>query len=339
MLENISKCPNCGGALIVDQHSNQVLCEYCKSKFTIDTPVGENKKKPEGLLGYIPFNNTETNIKDAVLKWLAGFDDTPVDLLANPSFQFEKAYIPCYIYDGEYNGSWSASSGYIKEEPYTEYIKLTKWVKDKGIVEYTEPRTAYKRVPDWRPSSAPVSGSFHVVCMDSESCAELPKELMDSFNNNIQSIGRQNILPLSNLQKLENTVFECKVTPDAFHRNIGEPQIIKAILEDISGFVPGDTHSDLHWSGTKEYTYSIAYLPFWTIAYEYQGKPYSLLYLDFVNYLFPGRRPITIKIEPAAPPKISTPWTRSQKEGCVGVFIFIVAMSFLVRVIIWLIRQ
>ncbi len=148
-MESIKKigCGNCGAELMFSPGTQLSLCNFCGSEFQIETAIDSKVKTVNSIL---PFSTTPNQFEIAALKWLSEGDYTPDDILEGSLFNNQVGmYLPMWLFTGKYDGEWSASSGYDRQEEHWD-----KSFDGKKLVKKT------RTVTDWRPSNGNCKGDF-----------------------------------------------------------------------------------------------------------------------------------------------------------------------------------
>lgn len=217
---------------------------------------------------YLDFASTFKQIKDPLVKWAAQKENVPNDFFDEMTFQSaRKSFLPVYAFSGKYNGTWNASSGYDREEKYTEWE--TRGDKEKLV---TKTRT----VTDWRPSNGQVSGSYSFKLCHTES--------MDFPNNSkhLQSVAKRAYNPsTSKMLHLNEMEANAEVHEDPGSVLVwlseGDDRLRRQVMNAAKSRVPGDHHKDLSVdysiSGRSE---SGVYVPVWKVLLTYKKKEYEI---------------------------------------------------------------
>ena len=139
-------CQNCGGELLYEAKTQLSKCNFCGSEFTIKNIVDVKLNATEKI---IPFKTDDDDFEIRALNYLSQGDLTPDDILEGSLFTDQVGvFIPMWVFEGRYDGSWSASSGYNRNEEYY----------GKGIDGKMKMMT--RTVTDWRPANGACKGDF-----------------------------------------------------------------------------------------------------------------------------------------------------------------------------------
>jgi len=276
-LKKIS-CSNCGAELMFDPGTQMTNCNFCGSKFEIEKMDDEQIIIPHSIL---PFSVSKEEYEHSVLDWLSEGDYTPDDILDSAIFSSVNGlYLPMWFYQGRYDGNWSASSGYDREE---EYI-----AKSKGKL-----KTKTRTVTDWRPCSGHCAGEFAVIGYAGTGESIKPKVITYAHGTSIKSINLNNF---DAKYTLGFNMLEYVSDENETWDNYGTAVADSLVESRTKVKIPGDRYKDFHVDAiyNKEKPIS-TYVPYWITYYNYNGKPYSV-FMDGTNKTrIEGNKPVDKK--------------------------------------------
>ena len=100
-------CSNCGGQIRFEPSTQLVVCNFCGSSFDIMKAESVQTESPDSI---VPFKITKQQFQRLIFPWLIQGDYTPDDILFSATLQrIDGIYLPFYLVEGEYSGSWAAS--------------------------------------------------------------------------------------------------------------------------------------------------------------------------------------------------------------------------------------
>ncbi|MDR2386217.1 MAG: hypothetical protein LBE80_01360, partial [Deltaproteobacteria bacterium] len=170
-------CPNCGGDVEIKPGLLSLTCPYCDSQIPLVTP----KDEPNLIIDFlIPVGVSQTDLTSLAHSLMIAPETAPDDILEKS--QVEEStfyYVPCYQGEGKFDCSWSATFGFDRQEPYTDYVTRT---DSKGRTR-SEPVTRYRTVTDWRPASGTGAARFSRLI-----CAADSKQLPQAVSDLLQEV-------------------------------------------------------------------------------------------------------------------------------------------------------
>lgn len=275
-LKKIS-CKNCGGELIFSPGTQLSSCNFCGSEFNIQDSKDTQFKSVEKIL---PFSTTKEEFEIAALVWLSEGDLTPDDILESSMFNNQVGvYLPMWMYEGRYDGSWSASSGYDRIEEYVGRSLDGKKLESKT-----------RTVTDWRPSNGNCKGEFQFLATASAE-SSIPTSVK-VFSHNVK-VTRNNLKEF----KVEYTqgfiLLEIQLESDECWDLFGNIQA-KHYVESVSKVrIPGDKYKDFYVDAVYDINNKTScYVPFWLKNYKYANEEFHL-YMDGTSTIrINGERPI-----------------------------------------------
>lgn len=298
-------CEMCGSTELVKQ-DGVFVCQTCGVKYSVEEAkqmmkeVEDVVKKVESATETVKeatnlFKEYTDNLKERnnelfalspekgveesqyyILEHLRDADYVADDIFENFNFDETKnTFTLVAVFGGPITYHWTASSGFDREETYTEYVEKTEVING-NVRTYKEPETKTRIVTDWRPSSGTVSDYYvdHYVIEANRFSKE-----DGVFRNHISS---------SAAHKQENSVSLWQVYKD---QENGEqmynelkssiPKIKKMMIkvaERSSGSydIPGDHVKDLHDSADfRLETFKLIVYPIVKGQYKYKQQSYD----------------------------------------------------------------
>lgn len=153
-------CPSCKQVITsFSPFAAEVECPYCHNKAFNPLITAKKIPVPERL---IVFKTNENDFEQALISNLVERDYVPTDIFncINPD-NVIKAYLPMFLYEGQYQSSWSCKVAYEATE-----VRATsdgKGVKNKTVKKYA-------------PQTGTSQGNFAFLCLAYEG-KDIPEEL------------------------------------------------------------------------------------------------------------------------------------------------------------------
>ena len=270
-------CENCGGELIFSPGTQLSSCNFCGSEFNIQDSKDTQFKSVEKIL---PFSTTKEEFEIAALEWLSEGDLTPDDILESSMFNNQVGvYLPMWMYEGRYDGSWSASSGYNRIEEY-----VGKSYDGKKL------ETKTRTVTDWRPSNGNCKGDFQFLATASAD-SSIPSSVK-AFSHDVE-VTRNNLKDFKAEYSQGFSLLEIQLESDECWDLHGEWQANHYVESVTKKRIPGDKYKDFYVDAVYDLTNKVScYVPFWLRNYKYSNEDFHL-YMDGSNTLrINGERPI-----------------------------------------------
>tara|TARA_B110000211_G_scaffold232086_1_gene295002 strand:- start:1109 stop:2269 length:1161 start_codon:yes stop_codon:yes gene_type:complete len=307
-MENLKKigCNNCGGELFFSPGTQMSTCNFCGSEFNIQEATDTEVKMVEKIL---PFNTSAVDFEIAALRWLSEGDLTPDDILEGSLFNNQVGvYLPMWVFDGRFDGSWSASSGYDRIEEY-----LGRSLDGKSTV--TKTRT----VTDWRPSNGNCKGDFQFLATaSSENSIPVSVKV---FSHDVV-ITKNSIKDFNADYTQGFSLLEIQLESEECWELYGKDQADFYVERTSKKRIPGDHYKDFYVDAVYDLNKNTScYVPFWLRNYKYNTSDFHL-YMDGTDVSrIDGERPID---EQRA--SVIKEIDRSRNIGC-GIFACIAVLS------------
>lgn len=270
-------CENCGGELIFSPGTQLSTCNFCGSEFNILDSKDTQFKSVDKIL---PFSTTKEEFEIAALEWLSEGDLTPNDILESSMFNNQVGvYLPMWMYEGRYDGSWSASSGYNRTEEY-----IGKSLDGKKL------ETKTRIVTDWRPSNGNCKGDFQFLATASAD-SSIPSSVK-AFSHDVK-VTRNNLKDFKLEYSQGFSLLEIQLESDECWDLHGEWQANHYVESVTKKRIPGDKYKDFYVDAVYDLNNKVScYVPFWLRNYKYSNEDFHL-YMDGSNTLrINGERPI-----------------------------------------------
>ncbi|MDR2366929.1 MAG: hypothetical protein LBF58_02280 [Deltaproteobacteria bacterium] len=147
-------CPGCGADVELKPGQLTVTCPYCDNKISLVTPREETPLTIEFM---VPVGADKAALTSLAHSLMIAPDNVPDDILDNSKIEEATfCYVPCFMGQGKFDCHWSATFGFDRQEPYTDYVSRT----DSNGRTRQVPVTRYRTVTDWRPASGTGSAKF-----------------------------------------------------------------------------------------------------------------------------------------------------------------------------------
>jgi hypothetical protein len=303
-------CKNCGGELIFSPGTQLSTCNFCGSEFDIENSSDTKIKSVDKIL---PFSTTDDEFEIAALIWLSEGELTPDDILEGSLFNNQVGvYLPMWLFDGRYDGSWSASSGYDRIEEY-----IGKSFDGKKL------ETKTRTVTDWRPSNGSCKGDFQFLATASSE-SSIPANVK-AFSHNVE-VTHNNLKDFKTEYTQGFSMIELELDPDNCWNLFGKIQAEYFVERLTKKRIPGDKYKDFYVDAVYDLNKKTScYVPFWLRNYKYKDDGFHL-YMDGTNTLrFDGERPVDYERR-----NVLKEIDKSRNIGCgifVGIAIVILQLS------------
>ena len=258
--KRVTRCPNCGAEVELDENIHADRCPFCDSAVVTDTGP-QRLIKPQAVL---PFVLTEDQARERMVDWLGRlwFAPSGLQAYARRGRRLSGIYVPYFTFDAATRTRYQGQRGIA----YTE-IQVT--------TVYVDGRPQRQQVPvrkiRWTPVAGQVARRFDdVLVLASTGLPRKYAEELDPWNLN--ALKPYSPDWLAGFRAESYTV----ELPEA--HGIAAQRMQDVILMDIRRDIGGDaqriTAADTQ---TGEETFKHILLPIWTAAYRYGGKSYSFI--------------------------------------------------------------
>jgi hypothetical protein len=171
-------CPSCGADIEIKPGVLSVICPYCDTTVPL---VTQKEATPLTVEFMVPVGVDNVKLTSMAHQLMIQHDNAPDDILDTSNVEEASfLYVPCFMGQGKYECHWSASFGFDRQEPYTDYETRT----DSRGNSRQVPVTRYRTVTDWRPASGTATGKFlRLVCAADPSV--LPQNVAEMLQLNV----------------------------------------------------------------------------------------------------------------------------------------------------------
>lgn len=258
-------CTGCGATIEYSAGVQSLRCPYCGAVNEIARP---EDAPPSVIEKIVPLAVTVEDLEKAAFSYMTNGDYTPDDMLeASVITKKERLYVPAYIFNVDYDATWTASFGYDRQEQYTDY----QTVHRNGRT-FKEPVTRTKTVTDWRPQNGRDTGMLKLAIYAGKalkSSALNPDDLVPYAVAN----GSVTAFNPSFVKGIDAEELSLPEAP-AFSALKGE--VDARIDLSVKSHAQGDRQKDWHWKATTSRSSATIYVPVCHIAFEYKGHEYHL---------------------------------------------------------------
>lgn len=296
-------CEMCGGNDLIKQ-DGVFVCQNCGTKYTVEEAkkmmkevvekvesatdavkeatdffkehIDGLKEKNNELFTLFPTKGIEES-QYYVLEHLRDTDYVADDIFDDFTFdETQNAFTSVAVFGGPITYHWTASSGFDREEKYTEYVEKTEVLKNGEIRTYKEPVTKTRIVTDWRPSSGTVSDYYtnHFV-VDPNNFSKKDGFFRNHISSNAD-FKQENSISLWQ-------VYKDQENGEQIYNELKNsiPKIKKMMIEVAerssgSYNIPGDHVKDLHDSADfRLETFKLILYPIVKGKYKYKQQSYD----------------------------------------------------------------
>lgn len=253
-------CPSCGAVVEFQGADHAARCPFCDTPVVVDT--GSHRRlKPQAL---VPFQLTENQARDALVKWLGRLWFAP-----NGLQQYTRAgramagiYVPYWTFDAGTESDYRGAKGVHYYETRTVTVNVN------GRNETRQEQVQKTR---WYPASGTVSRDFDdVLAIASTS---LPRNLGDG----LEPWDLSQLKPYSP-DYLAGFQAEGYTVALADGNAIAKEKMAAVITQDVRRDIGGDEQRIDHINTRYwDETFKHILLPVWMAAYKYNGKSYRFL--------------------------------------------------------------
>ena len=256
------ECKGCGAKLIFAPGLQSLKCDFCGTVFQLTADFDQILTTEQASF-IVPMKVEEKNLELAVFEYVATGKYTPDDMIENSRFvKFERFYAPVYRFSGRYDGTWSASFGYDRQEAYTDWVSNGQGGRS--------PVTKYQTVTDWSPANGSLRGNFVVV---GYAGSKLPENIATLIEKS-ESIRDLTSDTTSYVSGIEVEAFQ-KSERDTFDER-GQKIIDKIIESDVLSKSQGEHQRDWNWNANCEKEGTSVLMPVCHVVFEYNENTYSL---------------------------------------------------------------
>lgn len=255
------QCRNCGAEIEYQAGSQSLVCPYCNTLNEIKKPEDELPTEVDLI---IPLSINQKDLENQVYIFLAKDNYAPDDIIQSAIFlKRECLYVPAYIFRIDYQAEWTASFGYDRKEPYTDY---------KTINGRSQAYTAYRTVTDWRPVNGTDANTFEVSIYAGTNLTSLaltPAEMIPAIIAN----GERTAF---NPDFMQGVTSESFAIPEKLAFDSLSEEINENIDYNVKQHAQGDRQKDWHWTLSHiESSTGTLLVPICNAVFDYKGTNYS----------------------------------------------------------------
>ncbi|MCM1512211.1 MAG: hypothetical protein NC112_03750 [Oxalobacter formigenes] len=255
------QCKNCGAEIEYQPGSQSLICPYCNTLNEIKRPEDELPTEVDLI---IPLSTNQKDLENQVYTFLAEDNYAPDDIIQSATFlKRERFYVPAYLFKIDYQAEWTASFGYDRKEPYTDY---------KTVNGRRQAYTAYRTVTDWRPVNGTDANTFEVSIYagtDLTSLTLTPAEMIPSIIANAERTA-------FNPDFMQGVTAESFAIPEKLAFDSLSEEINENIDHNVKQHAQGDRQRDWHWTLSHiESSTGTLFVPICNAVFDYKGNNYS----------------------------------------------------------------
>lgn len=245
-------CKSCGAKLEYMPNTQALQCPYCGNK--VDIASRQEVPHFDDSRFVIPMTIDERKLKNAAYEYMFSQEDAPDDILDQATFTTARLrYVPCYIFSGHYQATWSASFGYDRTESYIANGK-----------------TRIRTVTDWRPASGQDVGDFAVVSYAGES---LPSDVSTMIE---RSSGFEDLRHYDSAYLINAEIDDFSITSEEIYQKDGVHKVNQIIDQNVHQHAQGDRQRDWNWNGSIQKTSTPVMVPVGQITFDYKDHEYTV---------------------------------------------------------------
>ncbi|WP_421990005.1 TonB family protein [Roseococcus sp.] len=257
--DRIFNCDSCGAQQSFSAGAHSLKCEFC-GRATLLT--SESEVIPDGFDAISPMKVTTRQLELSAREYMAGGKYTRDDFVSGAEItKIERAYRPFFRYLGSYEGTWTASFGFERQEPYTE------WVQEGN--NRTRPVTRYRTVVDWSPAHGNFFGPFDFLGYAGDAIPASVARFMELNHSGELSTQIANFASGFDIEKAvihQRNVFDETV----------RARVNAEMESNVHGNAQGDRQRDWSWRGTHDYETSCVLLPVSRITCVFESIQYQI---------------------------------------------------------------
>ncbi len=255
------QCKSCGAEIVFEAGQQALACEYCGTVNAIEAPEGT---LPATFERIVPMHVTQQELEERVWAYMASGDFTPDDMLDAARVTLrERYYVAVHVFNIKYTATWSATFGFDRREPYTEY-RL-------GPNGQREPYTAYRIVTDWQPASGTDAGEFALGAYAGKKLSASS----DAAKIASQAAAQGYAQPYNPALTAGYEVETFSKGADESFRTIATT-IDRHIGARVQKHAQGDRQRDWRWNAQTEYTSIPCAAPVCHAVFQYNEKNYHI---------------------------------------------------------------
>lgn len=259
------KCSGCGSDIEYSADVQSLKCPYCGAVNEIARP---EEALPDEIDAIVPLAVPADRLERKAYDYMASGNYTPDDMLDAAVFtKKEMMYVPAYIFNVDFEATWTASFGYDRKETYTEYQTVYRDGKSRK-----EPVTRTKTVTDWRPQHGTDTGSVWLATYAGQRLSSSTLSLRELVRHGAQSKS----ITAFNRSFLKGVEVEpISVSESSAYAQL-DSDLNAKIENSVQRHAQGDRQRDWHWKASTQHQTTTVYVPICHIAFDYKGVEYHL---------------------------------------------------------------
>ena len=258
-------CPSCKQVITsFSPFAAEVECPYCHNKAFNPLITAKKIPVPERL---IVFKTNENDFEQALISNLVERDYVPTDIFncINPD-NVIKAYLPMFLYEGQYQSSWSCKVAYEATE-----VRATsdgKGVKNKTVKKYA-------------PHTGTSQGNFAFLCLAYEG-KDIPEELRTfstqfPYNTMASKEYYPNLLGLD--AEDSPMTLPLDADTDLIWNKYGDSLVNQMASDNAKQQLSGEDIKDFRASNSYNLKHNGRFVlaPFWFVYYTYNNEKHYFI--------------------------------------------------------------
>ena len=258
-------CPSCKQVITsFSPFAAEVECPYCHNKAFNPLITAKKIPVPERL---IVFKTNENDFEQALISNLVERDYVPTDIFncINPD-NVIKAYLPMFLYEGQYQSSWSCKVAYEATE-----VRATsdgKGVKNKTVKKYA-------------PQTGTSQGNFAFLCLAYEG-KDIPEELRTfstqfPYNTMASKEYDPNLLGLD--AEDSPMTLPLDADTDLIWNKYGDSLVNQMASDNAKQQLSGEDIKDFRASNSYNLKHNgrLVLAPFWFVYYTYNNEKHYFI--------------------------------------------------------------
>lgn len=258
-------CPSCKQVITsFSPFAAEVECPYCHNKAFNPLITAKKIPVPERL---IVFKTNENDFEQALISNLVERDYVPTDIFncINPD-NVIKAYLPMFLYEGQYQSSWSCKVAYEATE-----VRATsdgKGVKNKTVKKYA-------------PQTGTSQGNFAFLCLAYEG-KDIPEELRTfstqfPYNTMASKEYDPNLLGLD--AEDSPMTLPLDADTDLIWNKYGDSLVNQMASDNAKQQLSGEDIKDFRASSSYNLKHNGRFVlaPFWFVYYTYNNEKHYFI--------------------------------------------------------------
>lgn len=258
-------CPSCKQVITsFSPFAAEVECPYCHNKAFNPLITAKKIPVPERL---IVFKTNENDFEQALISNLVERDYVPTDIFncINPD-NVIKAYLPMFLYEGQYQSSWSCKVAYEATE--ARATSDGKGVKNKTVKKYA-------------PQTGTSQGNFAFLCLAYEG-KDIPEELRTfstqfPYNTMASKEYDPNLLGLD--AEDSPMTLPLDADTDLIWNKYGDSLVNQMASDNAKQQLSGEDIKDFRASNSYNLKHNGRFVlaPFWFVYYTYNNEKHYFI--------------------------------------------------------------